>query len=337
MSGVTTRRVIKSNDDKYPSVDSSSSSPICSSVFCPRRQHFLSPYPITGNGPVVVFPPRHCISRDNRCSVDVESYSESLKDFADIVFSIPTASVWEPINLTQDLFNKVTMSEQVSLSNVSAWNYPQHLLEGADGLPFYRCEWDWTETSQEEAFVQMRRHYFNPTYVDDESDYQLIDKLPKFKHSCLESPTTFRAVWRPPLIFTTRDWVEYICVDPSSYTVLSRSCIHPDFSEPPPLRQLSRLFALFVPSVGILRAQSCFCVRFNKPKPNNTGTTVELIFWYKMHGLPDLLCKHSSVIEKEYIRATIRMFNQMSWMNRKMKDDEKSLEIPPFDLNGENI
>eukprot|EP00922_Rhytidocystis_sp_ex-Travisia-forbesii_P062965 GHVS01093722.1.p1 GENE.GHVS01093722.1~~GHVS01093722.1.p1 ORF type:complete len:320 (-),score=66.91 GHVS01093722.1:322-1281(-) len=305
--------------------------PVCSSALCPRRAHFLSPYPMA-DGPVIVLPPRHCVTADATMrSMDPESYSESLRGFAETVLSLSTTTVWRPVQLSApDLYNK--LDDEVCVSSVSAWRYPQHLLEGEEGLPLYRLEWQWAQASPQQGFAQMRQHYFNPTYVDDQSDYQLVEKLPKFKNSVLESPVVFRAVWRPPLTFTTRDWVEYICVDPTSCSVLSRSCIHPQFADEPPLRLVAKVVAAVVPAFGILRAQSCFCVRFNNPKPNSTGTTVQVCIWYKMNGLPDWLCKHTSMIEKEYMRATLRMFSQMAEMNKQLKDDENSVEKPPFDL-----
>eukprot|EP00922_Rhytidocystis_sp_ex-Travisia-forbesii_P050208 GHVS01074663.1.p1 GENE.GHVS01074663.1~~GHVS01074663.1.p1 ORF type:complete len:330 (-),score=63.79 GHVS01074663.1:195-1184(-) len=305
---------------------------VCSSVLCPRRRHFLTPYPMAGNGAVVVLPSRHCVTADGRRSVEAEVYGESLRVFADTVFSLPTTTVWEPIELKSDLFNKVTRPHEVSTSSVSAWRYPQHLLEGAEGLPLCLLEWDWTSATPQEAFSQMRHNYFNPTYVDDESDYQLVEKLPKFKHSSLQSALVFRAVWRAPPVFTTRDWVEFICADPTTYSVLSRSCIHPQFSDIPPLNSLAKWMAAVLPAVGILRAQSCFCVRFNKPKPNATGTTMQLCIWYKMNGLPDWLCKLTRKIEREYMRATLRMFNQMAQVNEQIKQDENSVEKQAFDL-----
>eukprot|EP00921_Rhytidocystis_pertsovi_P012496 GHVQ01020313.1.p1 GENE.GHVQ01020313.1~~GHVQ01020313.1.p1 ORF type:complete len:371 (+),score=66.31 GHVQ01020313.1:217-1329(+) len=317
-------------------------SPSLLSSLCPRRSQFtgisshLMPVGLTGL-PYLVLPSRHCLTTGPERSVDVQAYSESLKDFCDLVLGLPTDRGWEELEITPDVVRKATLTNEVTAASVRAWKYPSELLEteSSCGLPLYRLEWDWeTVSSPEAALQEMRTLYFDPTYVDDESEYSLVEKLPKFKHSCLESPLVFRALWFPRWPFATRDWLEFICVDPNTRSVLSRSCLHP--AHPLLFHQhattVQRLFSAVAPGVGLVRAGCLYCCRLSNPRPGKKGCTVQVCFWYSMKGTLDWMAKaplSDATIEREYLAATCRQFDMMA--HRLLNSVSSN---PPFDLLG---
>lgn len=321
-------------------------------VWCPRRQHFIErqddniPAPLR-SAPVIVIPSRQCLTTGPQCYVKLGSYARELKAQVDFLLGMPTCSVWEEVPLPSSLFGKVKLPDQVNTSNVRAWRYPYALTDPQSslGLPVYRVQWHWRGVENSaDALRQCRLYYFDPQYVDDQSDYQLIEKLPDIESSSFGSPTVFRALWRPiNAFFTTRDWLEFICCDTETQTLFSRSCLHPSFPEMPLYASPAQWMAcLLIPGIGIKRAGAWYSVRFSEPEKlgEKEGCIVEVLFWYDMGGLVQWLHKAGfASIENEYMVAAIRQFDSMALtdeMEKRVKTDKKGGDIDvlkaPFNL-----
>lgn len=298
---------------------------------CPSRRSTS----ISRNAPTIVIPERQCITTGIQRSIDAEYYVEHLKGFFHHVFTIPMP-FWREVSPPLDAFGKFTGND-VSLDTVKIYTYPEENIFNNDGLPAFLIEWEWRNVeSPDVALNQMRKYYFHPQYIDDESDYSLVETLPKFKNSNLSSSLVFRAAWHPRTGFSRRDWVELIAVDEEEKTIISRSCIHPRFHENEDKGRniITTLLSLIFP-YDIIRAGCAYGCQLRPLKQNITsseGCLVRVFFWYKMCGIVDLLqALGVTQVINPMIKSTIKQFVAMNTFYEKEKANNP-VRKPDIDL-----
>lgn len=283
------------------------------------------------NAPTIVLPERQYITAGLQRSIEVESAGDMLLNFFHHVFTIPM-QFWKQHPTTSSIFPSSSQAD-VTVESVRVYTYPIENIFNNEGIPVSLIEWDWEGVeSPEEALAQIRKYYFHPSYIDNESDYSLVETFPKTNNSRIANSTVFRALWRPRLGFAKRDWVEYVGVNEKEKMLVSRSCMHPRFNECAPEKTLmQKLLEFFLP-IGLIRAGCVYGCQFKPPRKGNKGCIVRVFCWYKMVGIVDILMILGvPQVVNEMRKSTIKQFIAMAKFLQAEKNSEPE-QKPPFDL-----